>query len=291
LKNKNEIQPYKKNEVSIKETAWNSLSTESQKAYQSDFDIFFNFIKKPADKVTSNDVLLYIEHLRSQDYKNATINRKIASLSKLFKIMVLSGEIKKNPVDTLKQFKNISFKTNKEVKIALTMEDIKRAIKNPKEEDKEIIIIIRMLAKTGLRISEMINIKNKDIKKHNDNNHIIRIVGKGKKERFVYLESEFLDKIKKVFPVNKKEYLFYNEFGKPFCRKKLWRLISRFFRVKIDKKVKSHDLRHFFITHKIYIDKKDIKSVSLYVGHSSTSITLDMYVDTALSINDSKIKI
>jgi integrase/recombinase XerC len=291
MKKNKEIQIYKKNEIDIKQTAWNSLSGESRKAYQSDFKMFFDFIKKPADKIVANDILLYIEYLKEQNYKNSSINRKTASLSKLFKIMVLAGEIKNNPVDSLKQFKNISFKTNKEIKTSLTMQDIKTAIKNPKKNEEKIVIIIRMLVKTGLRISEMINIKNEDIEKYDNNNYIIRIVGKGDKERFIFIELNFLNKIKKIFPDIKSDYLFYNRNNNPLSRMYLWRMMKDFFFKKIGKKVHPHLLRHAYITQKISVEKQDIKAVSRYAGHADVSTTLNMYVDTALDVNKAKIKI
>lgn len=290
-KKKNEVQIYKKNEIDIKKTAWNSLSVESQKAYNSDFNLFFDFIKKDAKKIIANDILLYIEHLRKKGYKNSSINRKIASLSKMFKVMIITGEINKNPVDELKQFKNISFKINREVKSSLTMEDIKKAITYAGKEDKKIVLIIRILAKSGLRISEMINIKNKDIEKHDRYNYIIRIIGKGRKERFIFIENIFLKEIKKVFPDKISKYLFYNTLGKPLDRKNIWLQIKDFFFKKIGKNVHPHMLRHTYITQKISVEKQDIKAVSRYCGHSDVSTTLNMYVDKALDVKSSKVKI
>jgi integrase/recombinase XerC len=291
MKSKKEIQIFKKNEIDIKQTAWNSLSAESQTAYGNDFRLFFDFINKPAEKVVASDILSYIEYLREKKYKNSTINRKIASLSKLFKVMMAAGETTENPVETLKQFKNISFRTNKEVKISLTIKDIKEAVKKPSKEDKKIIIISKMLAKSGLRISEMINIKNDDIEKYDENNHIIRIVGKGNKERSIFIEDSFLKTIRKEYPETGSEYLFYNKVKKRLDRRLIWAKIREFFFRKIGKKVHPHMLRHFFATHKINTEKQDIKAVSKFLGHASVSTTLESYVDTSLDVNQSKIKI
>lgn len=286
-----ELQKYKKLEIDIKKTAWNSLSAESQAAYNFDFKLFFEFINKSAKEIKADDILKYIEHLRSKNYKNASINRKIASLSKLFRIMKIAGEIKENPVDVLKQFKNISFKTNKEVKISLTIDDIKKAIKIAGKQHEKTIIFIRLLAMSGLRISEMIYIKNNDIEKHDDKNYIVRIVGKGNKERFIYIDDKFMKDIKKVFPNCNSEYLLYNKKLKPFDRRNLWAEIKNFFFVTIGKRVHPHLLRHFYATHKINTEKQDIKAVSRYLGHQSVQTTLSSYCDTALDEKSSKIKI
>lgn len=290
MKNK-ELQKYEKQEVNIKQTAWNSLSKETQKGYNFDFKLFFDFIKKPATDITADDVLKYVEHLRAKNYKNATINRKIASLSKLFKVMMIAGNIKSNPVDILKQFKNISFKTNKEIKISLKIDDIKKAIKGAGDHHEKTVIFVRLLAMSGLRISEMIYIKNNDIKKHDDKNYIVRIVGKGNKERFIYIDGKFMKDIKKVFPDRGSEYLLYNKKLKPFDRRNLWAEIKNFFFVTIGKRVHPHLLRHFYATHKINTEKQDIKAVSKFLGHSSVSTTLNAYVDTSLDVKNCKIKI
>ena len=292
---KNEIAVIdKKTEIDIKHVAWLSLSTQSQQAYQSDYNIFFKFTGKSAKDTTAEDILKYIEHLEKVGYKNTSINRKIASLSKLFKIYVMAGEIKNNPVEILKQLKPMSRKVSKEIKISVNLTDIKKAIKSRKkdtEQEKKLILIVRLLVKTGLRISEFINIKEKDVETFKNKTKIIRIVGKGKKERFIYLEKSFYDEIKKTYDNNNIEYLFYNMEGNKYCRKLLWAQMRDFFEKRISKKVHPHMLRHIYITHKISVEKKDIKAVSLYVGHSSSSITLDMYVDTALNDKESEIDI
>lgn len=289
-----ELQLYNKNKaLDIKQAAWNSLAEESKKAYQSDFNIFFEYIQKQPKDVTANDILSFIEHLENQGYKNTSINRKIASLSKMFKTLIIAGEIKTNPVDTLKQFKNISRKTSREVRITLTITDIRKATKITKqttENDKKIILIVRTLAKSGLRISELTGIKNKDISEYNDKHKTIRIVGKGRKERFIFLENEFINEIKKTFPEDN-EYLFYSKMRTCYNRKWLWREIKDLFYKRIKKDVHPHLLRHAYITHKISVEKMDIKAVSRYSGHENISTTLDMYVDKALNVNESKIKI
>ena len=76
-----------------------------------------------------------------------------------------------------------------------------------------------------------------------------------------------------------------------YCRKYLWREIKIRFKNTVDKDVHPHLLRHFFITYKISIEKKDIKAVSKYAGHANVSTTLNMYVDTPLDAVDAGIVI
>jgi len=297
-KKTNEIAVISRREIlpeDIKTAAWNSLAIESQKAYSSDYKLFFDFIKKDPKNISPDDILKFIEYLEENNYKNNSINRKVASLSKMFKIMVLAGEIRINPVDALKQFKKISRKVSKTINVSLTMAEIRQVVKIVKSstnQERRMSLIIRTLGKTGLRISEFINIKYKDIENYNETDFLVRIVGKGSKERFIFIEKDFIKEIQSMYP--KKEdmaYLFYNTRGHRYDRKVLWKQIRGFFWEKIEKDVHPHLLRHAFATHKISVEKQDIKAVSLYLGHSDVSITLSAYCDTALDVKNSKIKI
>jgi integrase/recombinase XerD len=294
-KEKNELTVYKPQSLKIQDTAWNALSENSKAAYKSDFDLFFKFINKKPNDITASDILAFIEHLKAEGYKNSSINRKIASLSKMFRVLKYAQEIKENPVDMLKEFKNINMKTSKEVRSTLTMQEVQKAVvitKNTTPTEKKLILIIRALAKTGLRISELLFIRNKDMTVHDSENMTIRIVGKGNKERFIFLDNKFIREIQKMFPeTDKTDLLFYtNRFGL-YDRREVWRSVRKFFQERIGKHVHPHMLRHLFITYKISIEKQDIKAVSRYCGHQDISTTLNMYVDTALDVKKSKIKI
>jgi integrase/recombinase XerD len=297
IKQKNEIAVYKPQNKSmmLQETAWSSLSLESQQAYKYDFELFFKIVKKELVNVTANDILSFIEYLRNNNYKNSSINRKIASLSKMFKVLAVSGKIKENPVEILKQFKKIKMPVEKEIKLSITMKDVKKAIKitsRTSESDKKMILIIRGLLKAGLRISEVLHIENKDIKDYDPTNKTVRIVGKGRKERFIFMENDFLSEIKNIFPkTHKTDYLFYTENFDCYDRKKIGKQMVVFFLKMIQKHVHPHMLRHLFATHKINVEKQDIKAVSKFLGHSDVSITLNSYVDTALDAKTSRIKI
>lgn len=292
---KYEIAKIEAKSIDIKHAAWMSLSEETKNAYQSDYDIFFKFIKKNIKEITASDIMKFIEHMEKNNFKNSTINRKIASLSKMFKVMKIAGEINENPVEILKQFRKINRKTSKEVKISLTIEDIRTTTKITKKSssgDKKMSILVRMLAQSGLRISEMIHIKRNDIIRFDDKNHLIKILGKGKKERSIFISNKFLEEIFSVYPEKSDfPYLFYTLRGSTYDRRTLYNQIREFFWRKIKKKCHPHLLRHFYATYKINTQKMDIKAVSLYLGHSSISTTLSAYVDTSLDINNAKIKI
>jgi len=291
----NELVVIKNKAVQIRDAAWESLSNESKKAYTSDYKLFFKFVDKDVKEITSSDILSFIQHLEDNEYKNNSINRKIASISKMFKVLVIAGEITQNPVEVLRQFKNISYKTSKNVNLALTIQDIKKVVrvkKNGTIQDLRMTLIIRMLAMTGLRISEFTGIKNSDLSEFDYENKVINIVGKGKKERKIYISNEFLAEVRSQYPIKKdSQYLFYTMRNTRYDRRVIWRQLKDFFWDRVEKDVYPHMLRHFFATYKINVEKQDIKAVSKFLGHSDVSITLNAYVDTALDVKSAKIKI
>lgn len=278
----------------LKEAAWSSLSEESRKAYQYDYNMFFEWIKKNPPEVTPTDILKYVEYLESQNMKSKTINRKIASLSKMFSILRMAGEIKNNPVEILKKVrKNVTRRTTKQVDVALTMDDVRRALKRKKRgtpQEERLYFLIKFMASTGLRVSEMIGIKYSDLSPFDAENQKIRIMGKGKKERFIFIDNETIKDIKRLWRP-KFDHVFYSHKLVPYDRRSIWRLVREFFRENLDMDVHPHTLRHVFITHKISVEKKDIKAVSRYVGHADVATTLEMYVDAALDPKSAKVKI
>lgn len=268
---------------------WIALSENTKASYQIDMDKFHDIVKKPLDEVTPLDIIQYVERLRQDGYKNATINRKVASISKMFKINQKLGRIKVNPVEIARESKKLTFKVVRSCVSTFTIEQIKEVIdaENISNSDKDAGIIIKFLAKTGLRISELLTIRLKDIEDLDKNTYRIRVFGKGSKERFITLEKEFVDHVKSMF--NHKELLICSQNGNMYNRRYVWRLVkARFLRV-IGANAGPHKMRHFFATYKIVVEKRDLKSTSLYLGHSSTAITADTYLHSKLNIEDARI--
>lgn len=269
------------------QAGYDSLSPATRKAYENDLNAFYRIVGKDITDVTALDIPAYIEALEQAGLKNSTINRKLYSLSKVFKLYQLAGLIDKNPVAELNKVKKVSRAVSKQIDAQIEFADVQAVI----ELGTRTALIINTLANTGLRISELINIKHGDIENHRTGGKEykrVRIIGKRKKERFIYLSGELYQDIKRTF-TGGGDYLFHSINNKPLNRVNLHKQIKQAFQKYTDKDVHPHSLRHFFATHKINIEKQDIKAVSKYLGHSGTAITLDMYVDTALSAENSMI--
>lgn len=266
---------------------YESLAVSTRKAYVNDLHTFMRCINKDIADITAQDILTYVKQLERAGYKNSTINRKLYSLSKVLKLYKLAGLIDKNYVEELNRVKKITRAVNKQALVHVELDDIKTVI----TANTRTSVIINTLANTGLRLSELINIKHSDIDDYIVRGQTfkrVRIVGKRKKERFIYLSEQLYNIIRQTFTATS-EYLFHSKTGRKLERANLYKEIKRTFKTYTGKEVHPHSLRHFFATHKINSEKQDIKAVSKYLGHSSTAITLDMYVDTALSAENSMI--
>jgi len=283
------------------QAGYDSLSPATHKAYENDLNAFYRIVGKDITDVNVLDITKYIAYLENhvyrvevkdgkqieKKYKPSVINRKLYSLSKVFKLYQLAGLIDHNPVAELNKVKKVSRAVSKQIDAQIELADVQAVI----ESGTRTAVIINTLANTGLRISELINIKHGDIENHKTGGKEykrVRIIGKRKKERFIYLSGELYQDIKRTF-TGESEYLFHSEAGRILNRVNLHKQIKQTFKAYTDKDVHPHSLRHFFATHKINIERQDIKAVSKYLGHSGTAITLDMYVDTALSAENSMI--
>lgn len=287
----NDIIKYNKKDITPAElflrAGHESLSPATRKAYETDLNAFFKVVGKDIPEVTALDIPVYIQSLEAAGYRNSTINRKVYSLSKIFNLYILAGVMDKNPIAELNKVKSITRNVSRQINAQVELEDVQKVM----SAGNRTAMIINVLANTGLRISELISIKHTDIEdyiKGGKTYKRIRIVGKRNKERFIYLSGDLYKDIKNTFFGNS-EYLFHSESGKALNRANLYKQIKQTFQTYTGKDVHPHSLRHFYATHKINTEKQDIKAVSKYLGHSKTAITLDMYVDTALSPENSMI--
>lgn len=265
------------------------LSKHTQTAYTQDMNKFYSIVNKDIRQVNSLDVIQYVKTMTEDGASNNSINRRIASLSKILNMYKLTGYITKNPVSEINKVKKLTRPVSTAVSVPLTYYDVKKVL----IKTNRITTIINVLVNTGLRISELINIKNSDVQDYRYKNNDfkkIRIVGKGNKERPIYITLELYNQIKQIFNQENK-YLFFSKSGKLLNQVNLYKQIKQCFKVHTGlTNIHPHTLRHYFATQKISVEKKDLKSVSKYLGHSSTAITLDMYVDTALQPDEAMIE-
>lgn len=239
---------------------------------------------KSNDSLTYENIIKFLKE-NKKTKSNATIAIYKAALKKLIKYKIKDLN-KKAIIDSAFSEIKITKRDNTITKEKIVSKKIiNEMIKLSNEKNK---LIIQTLYATGLRVSELINIKKKDCKKTIEDNIIymsVSVIGKGNKERKIKLKLELYNTIINTF--QSKTYLFETKNKRPFTRQYIYRIVNTAGLKAIGtRQVHPHTLRHSFATHLLIKDNKSLKAVSKYLGHSSTAITSDFYIHDELSIKD-----
>ncbi|MEG2322510.1 MAG: tyrosine recombinase XerC [Bacilli bacterium] len=253
-----------------------NYSSYTIKAYKHDINNFINYLKiNNINDVTYQIIRSYIHTLYDYKYKTKTISRHISSLKSFYKFLYKQEIIKDNPLLLIN-----SPKLEKQLPNYLNYNDLETLLSIPNQNDilgLRNALILEMLYATGIRVSELVNIKLEDI---DFSNQRILILGKGNKERYV-LYGQTCDKllnkyIKESYPKlnkNNNDYLFLNKFGN--------NLTDRYVRMFLDDivkksclklKISPHTFRHTFATH-LLNEGADLKTVQELLGHENISTT------------------
>ena len=157
-------------------------------------------------------------------------------------------------------------------------EEVEKFVRESK--DKKLALLVEFLANTGLRIAEALGILLSDIDP-NAKHVRIRIVGKGKKERWVVVPKKLVDRINERF--HGKTWLFEHQ-GKQFSQTGVCNRVKYQSLLVLGKPYTPHSFRHYFATN--WIPKIGAKKVANYLGHSSVATTLAAYDHSVLKYED-----
>jgi integrase len=152
-------------------------------------------------------------------------------------------------------------------------------------EDRQTALLVEFLLATGCRITEAITILATDCRKRTDH-YEVRVQGKGRKERIVYVSKDLVMKIREAFGTT--AYLF-NQTGTPLERTAWTNRIKRATHRILGRTLSAHCMRHTWATRMIK-SGKDLPAVSRYMGHGSVKVTGDMYVHSSLGWEDVKLE-
>ncbi len=249
------------------------------KNYTNDIVSFHNFIIEnyqisDIKEIQLTHVEAFITSLNKQ-ITAGSINRKIVSLRQYFKFLTKENIIQKNILSSLERLKE-----EKHLPVVLSQEEIFTFIDELKEDtieqyrDKCMIIL---LYASGMRVSELCNLKLKDL---NLNKRIIKCIGKGDKERIIPIDQqcalylkEYIENYRSVHLKNKSPYVFLNKKGEPISRELFYQHLQKCIKQSsITKKFSPHTLRHTFATHLLENDA-DLRSIQKLLGHSDISTT------------------
>lgn len=256
-------------------------SSHTIKNYELDIMDFINYCnnnKLVIYKIKYFDVKEYLVKLYDKKYKGTTISRKISSLRAFYAFLYDNGLVDRNIfkyISTPKKEKLLpKYITNEDINAIFDVPDISSPIGQRNR------LILELLYGSGIRVSELCNIKVKDI---DSNNKTIRILGKGSKTRIV-LYGETCAEILELYLsdgretlLNKKnnEYLIIGAYkkDKPLTTRSVQLLMNDIIeKASINKKITPHVLRHTFATH-LLNEGCDILVVKELLGHSSLDTT------------------
>lgn len=256
------------------------LSDNSIKSYYYDLVLFKNFLV--ANKVNDTPFNCKSETIKNylyksfSDKKSRSQARSISAIKSFFNYLIFEGYIKESPIANIE-----APKQEKKLPVVLTEDEIKNLINSFDlnhgfgQRNKT---IIEILYGTGIRVSELVNLKLSNIFfKEN----IIKVIGKGNKERFVPLGEIASDEMKiyindrNQLKIDSKssDVLFLNRYGRRLTRSMIFKIISDASkRIGLDKKISPHTLRHSFATHLIK-NGADLRTIQLILGHESITTT------------------
>lgn len=269
------------------------LDKKTLKAYRIDLTQYSGFYEN------SNIHMPSISHIESfigylnHNYKPKTVKRKIASLKAFFHYLEYKNIIESNPFNKMRltfreplllpktiplhiieAFLSVIYK---EYSLAGTTYKKKRTLLD--------IAIIETLFSTGMRISELCNLKNSDVDLHDG---AIRIYGKGSKERMIQIGSNDVIHLLKHYEnelrteIQKSGFFFTNPNATPITDQSVRRMINKYCSLAaIDVHITPHMFRHTFATSLLEADV-DIRYIQEMLGHSSITVT-EIYTHVALS--------
>ena len=260
------------------------LSKNTVDGYYRDLVAFFEYVKKPYKKIEKKDITNYIMYI-SKDKNSKTVNRHIVSIRNYFKYLSRNGLISDNPCDDI-----VGLKMPKTVPHVLNEDEINKLldIKCENALDYRNKAMLELMYSSGLRVSELVDLKLKDI---DLDNGYVKCFGKGNKERIVpvgelaveYLKKyiyEYRDSMKKGYYT---ENIFLNNHGKRISRQGFFLIIKDIAKQKnIDKNITPHMLRHSFATH-LLNNGADLRTIQEMLGHSSITTT-QIYTNVSTDI-------
>lgn len=253
----------------IKKHSENTISS-----YKKDILEFYN-LNNNSINISKDIVNNYLNNEYNKNSSKSTISRKLSSLRTFYNYLLKKGEIDINYFANIKNPKK-----EKSLPKYVKGNDIDKMFEVPDTNTKfgqRNLLIMRLLYATGLRISELINIKIKDI---NIKERTIKVLGKGSKERIVVFGNngkecleEYLNHGYKELNTKNSEYLFLNKDGSKLTDRYVRKMLDDvIIKASIKMHVSPHMLRHTFATEMLN-NGADLVSVKDLLGHSSLETT------------------
>ena len=251
------------------------LSKNTIEAYSNDINAFLNWLNKrniqDYKEISELVVNEYVAYLFNKALKSSTVNRKISSLKSFYLFLIKKKIISSSPLSEI-----ITPKKEHHLPSSMSEDEVERLLRSPNIEldlENRDKAMIEMLYATGMRISELINLKITDIDLERS---VLKVLGKGSKERLIPFGEKALDSLNSYLEKRKKSLakeVFISNRGKKMTRTGFWQRIKIYLsREGLKDSISPHTLRHAFATH-LLNRGADLRSVQLLLGHSDLSTT------------------
>lgn len=261
-------------------------------SYQNDLNQFFSFLQNQygisdVQSITYPLIRSWLVNLMESNITARSVNRKMTTLKSFYKYLVREGIVDQNPmrkITTPKTSKRLPVFVEKE-KMDMLLDDIDFGNGFPACRDR---LVIEMLYATGMRLSELVNLKEPDVDFHNST---LKVLGKRNKERLIPFTDKF-GKMLKIYQTEKMNFfaemkrtipqhpagslpapLFISNSGRKIYPKMVYRIVTKYLaQVTTLQKKSPHILRHTFATH-LLNNGAELNAVKELLGHANLSAT------------------
>lgn len=263
------------------------LSKNSILNYTNDIKSLINFINEKKLKITpkecNNDIIKEFLYNTSPNVKSSSQSRRISGLKSFFNFLMFEKKIKISPIENIE-----SPKIGRTLPETLSIKEIEMLIESidlTHPQGPRNKAIIETLYGSGLRVSELINLKISDLYFDED---LILINGKGNKQRLVPMGNMSKKQIKiyisdhrKTKDIKYRDTLFLNRNGRDISRVMIFNIVNELARKNnIKKKISPHTFRHSFATH-ILENGADLRTIQQMMGHENITTTeIYMHLDS-----------
>ena len=251
------------------------LSSNSIKAYKIDikkFLLWLSLSNKPSFKnICESDLNEYIAYMFKNKLSSSSVNRNISSIKAFYLFLIKRKIIMISPAAEI-----ITPKQERYLPTSMSEKEVEKLLNSPKSSIRIEIrdkAMIEMLYATGMRISELVNLKlnNVDI-----NRCVVKVLGKGSKERLIPFGENALEALNlylNIRPSSNSKEVFLSNRKRRLSRVTFWQRIKTYLkRENLKLSISPHTLRHAFATH-LLNRGADLRSVQLLLGHSDLSTT------------------
>jgi integrase/recombinase XerD len=253
------------------------LSENTLQAYRSDLYAFAVWLSQKSVPITDAQSIDILNYLSEQGTRSArTSARRLSSLRRFYEYLVREGQMNHDPAAKID-----SPRLGRPLPKSITEEEVEALINAPDTASALGLrdrAMLEVLYATGLRVSELIGLRLSQV---NLRQGVVRVMGKGNKERLVPLGEEAVQWLEKyqrearlsLFKLEANDVMFPSNRGKLMTRQTFWHAIKRYALVAgIQKNLSPHVLRHAFATH-LLNHGADLRVVQMLLGHSDISTT------------------